>query len=47
LGADSDFAGVFVAFDLGRGFSSDTAVVDRFDVFGFDVGTKWIETGFG
>src|SRR5207302_2908528 len=39
------FACVFV--DFACGFSSDTAVVDRFTVFDFDVGTKCTDTGFG
>ena len=47
FGAASTFAGVFVDFDFGRGFSTEVAVVDRFDVFDFDVGTKCTETGFG
>jgi hypothetical protein len=47
FGEDADFAGVFAVLDFARGFSSDTAVVVRFDVFDFDVGTKWTNTGFG
>ena len=49
FGAVSTFGGLLAAFGFARGFSSDTAVVDRFEVFDFDVavGTKCTETGFG
>jgi len=49
FGAPSDFAGAFIVFDFVRGFSAEVEVVDRFDVFVFDVavGIKCTDTGFG
>jgi hypothetical protein len=47
FGAVPVFAGLFIDFDLARGLSSDVEVVDLFDVFDFDVGTKCTDTGFG
>jgi len=50
-GSGSVFVGfVFVAlldgFGFGRGFSEDV-VADRLDVFDFEVGTNFTDTGFG